>query len=160
CPTYLETGLETESPRGRLALMRAVAEGRVGLTDGVVQHFDLCLLCRACEAACPSGVPYGALMEATRTQVPQRRPPRWPARLLRNLIFDDLLPHQGRMRALARALALYQRTMQPAVQATGILRRLAPRLAEAEALLPSLRGPWFPARPAPVRPAGAPATRV
>src|SRR5262249_46344905 len=105
-------------------------------------------------------VPYGSLMEATRTQIAQRRPMRWPARLLRRLIFDELLPHPGRMRALARVLALYQRSVQPAVQATGVLRRLAPRLADAEALLPTLRRPWFPSRPSPVRPVGAPVMRV
>ena len=61
CPTYLETGLETESPRGRIALMKAVNEGRIGMTDSVVRHWDLCIQCRACEVACPSGVPYGNL---------------------------------------------------------------------------------------------------
>ena len=66
CPTYIETGLEAESPRGRLALMKAVNEGRLDITPQVVGHWDLCLQCRACEVACPSGVPYGRLMEATR----------------------------------------------------------------------------------------------
>ena len=59
CPTYLETGLETESPRGRIALMKAVNEGRIGITPDVYRHWDLCIQCRACEVACPSGVPYG-----------------------------------------------------------------------------------------------------
>ena len=61
CPTYLETGLETESPRGRIALMKAVNEGRIGITPSVTRHWDLCIQCRACEVACPSGVPYGKL---------------------------------------------------------------------------------------------------
>ena len=55
CPTYLETGLETESPRGRIALMKAVNEGRIGITPSVIRHWDLCIQCRACEVACPSG---------------------------------------------------------------------------------------------------------
>ena len=59
CPTYVELGVETESPRGRIALMKGVYQGRIGLTDGVAAHLDLCLQCRACEAACPAGVPYG-----------------------------------------------------------------------------------------------------
>ncbi|MBT6707902.1 MAG: 4Fe-4S dicluster domain-containing protein, partial [Chloroflexi bacterium] len=71
CPTYLETGLEAESPRGRIALMKAVNEGRLDMSPSVVGHWDLCLQCRACELACPSGVEYGKLMEATRAQVEQ-----------------------------------------------------------------------------------------
>ena len=58
CPTYLETGLETESPRGRIALMKAVREDRVSYTKQVTSHMDLCLQCRACEVVCPSGVPF------------------------------------------------------------------------------------------------------
>ncbi len=57
CPTYLELGVETESPRGRIALMKAVNEGRLGISSRVVSHWELCLHCRACEWVCPSGVP-------------------------------------------------------------------------------------------------------
>lgn len=73
CPTYVETGLEAESPRGRIALMKAVNEGRIGMTDSVIAHWDLCIQCRACEVACPSGVPYGSLIEATMQQVENHR---------------------------------------------------------------------------------------
>ena len=66
CPTYIETGLETESPRGRISLMKAANEGRIELTDNVISHWDMCLQCRACETACPSGVKYGFLMENTK----------------------------------------------------------------------------------------------
>ena len=69
CPTYVETALEMESPRGRLALMKAVNEGRVEITPRIVSHWEACLQCRACEAVCPSGVPYGRIMERTRSQV-------------------------------------------------------------------------------------------
>jgi glycolate oxidase iron-sulfur subunit len=69
CPTYLETGGEADSPRGRIYLMKAVEEGRTELTDGVVRHLDLCLGCRACETACPSGVAYGTLIEGARSYV-------------------------------------------------------------------------------------------
>ena len=69
CPTYSVLGVETESPRGRLALMKAVNEGRTPITDRIASHWDLCLQCRACEAVCPSGVPYGRIMEQTRAQV-------------------------------------------------------------------------------------------
>src|ERR1043166_2234133 len=79
CPTYLMTGLETESPRGRIQIARAVAEGAIAPSPNVVAHFDLCLQCRACETACPSGVPYGRIMEDTRAlvQTNPNRPRAW-----------------------------------------------------------------------------------
>jgi glycolate oxidase iron-sulfur subunit len=71
CPTYLETGNENDSPRGRIYLMRAVTDGRLALTDPVRRHLDLCLDCRACETACPSGVQYGRLIEPFRVAMEQ-----------------------------------------------------------------------------------------
>src|SRR3989449_11283170 len=75
CPTYNITQLETESPRGRLHLMGAIADRRIDLSrsDATVLHLDRCLACRACEAVCPSGVPYGRLIEETRAAVAQAR---------------------------------------------------------------------------------------
>src|SRR5262245_53493513 len=66
CPTYAELGTEMDSPRGRIYLMRAVTDRRVDLNDDVRRHLDLCLDCRACESACPSGVQYGKLIEPFR----------------------------------------------------------------------------------------------
>ncbi|HET8944937.1 MAG TPA: 4Fe-4S dicluster domain-containing protein, partial [Dehalococcoidia bacterium] len=79
CPTYVETGLETESPRGRLYLMRALSEGRIDPTPNLIGHLDQCLQCRNCEAVCPSGVPYGRIMEAARSDILQsdKAPPQW-----------------------------------------------------------------------------------
>jgi len=88
CPTYLELGLEADSPRGRIYLMRALEEGEVEPTPEVVRHLDLCLGCRACETACPSGVEYGALIEAARPWVERFRPApaRWARRALARLL--------------------------------------------------------------------------
>ena len=73
CPTYRVLGEEMDSPRGRLYLMRAVGEGRIAPTETFRRHLDLCLGCRACETACPSGVPFGSLLEAARAQTVRTR---------------------------------------------------------------------------------------
>jgi glycolate oxidase iron-sulfur subunit len=88
CPTYLELGTEADSPRGRIHLMRALEEGRLEPSPEVVRHLDLCLGCRACETACPSGVQYGALIEAARPWVERHRAA--PARLARRLLARGL----------------------------------------------------------------------
>ena len=72
CPTYLELGTEADSPRGRIHLMRGLEEGRVEPTAEVMRHLDLCLGCRACETACPSGVQYGKLIEPFRVGMEQQ----------------------------------------------------------------------------------------
>ena len=82
CPTYRITRLETESPRGRLHLMAALGTGRVDARSDATLHLDRCLACRACEAVCPSGVPYGALLEDTRSAIARERPLPRVARLL------------------------------------------------------------------------------
>src|SRR5229473_994722 len=86
CPTYRELGLETDSPRGRLYLMRAMVEGRLDLNEGVVTHMNRCLVCRACETACPSGVPFGHLMELTRDRIRQDWPQSRSGGLLRRIL--------------------------------------------------------------------------
>ena len=146
CPTYVVLGLETESPRGRIALMRAAHEGRVALTPTVLSHWNLCLQCRACEAVCPSGVPYGRLMEYTRAQVLRQRPGPWTARLLRHLVFFELLPHPRRLKFLAVLLRLYSRSgLQALVRGLNLLRPF-PALKEAEASLPPLPSRFFEAK--------------
>ena len=86
CPTYLELGTEMDSPRGRLYLIKGLDEGTLHLDAEVVRHLDLCLGCRACETACPSGVRYGNIIEETRAYVERHAPRPWRERLLLSLI--------------------------------------------------------------------------
>jgi glycolate oxidase iron-sulfur subunit len=72
CPTYRETGNELDSPRGRIYLMKTASEGKIPMAGSLVKHLDLCLGCLACEPACPSGVQYGRLIEAGRSQIERR----------------------------------------------------------------------------------------
>lgn len=97
CPTYLETGNENDSPRGRIYLMRAVQDGRLALGQTAVRHVDLCLGCRACEAVCPSGVQYGELLESTRDHI-ERHHERSPwQQFLRRWLIEKVFPYPERM---------------------------------------------------------------
>ncbi len=133
CPTYAVARTEMEGPRGRIALMRAAADGRVGAGGAFREHLDSCLGCRSCETACPSGVGYGALLEQAREAIEAERPRSRTEVFARWLGLRQLLPHRRRLRALA-ALAR-------AARAIGLMRRLeaesAPApLRRAAALLP------------------------
>ncbi|MCC7419422.1 MAG: (Fe-S)-binding protein [Planctomycetaceae bacterium] len=136
CPTYLETGNENDSPRGRIYLMRGVVDGRIPMTDTVRRHLDLCLDCRSCETACPSGVQYGRLIEPFRVDMQQTLPPAkkggTPGWFQKWFLYG-LFPSSTRMR-----LALFPARI---LQATG-LDRLANRLG-VERLLPGpLKRMW------------------
>src|SRR5436190_8561849 len=98
CPTYLETGDENDSPRGRIYLMRAVQEGRLQLGDTAVRHIDSCLGCRACEAVCPSGVPYGDLLEHTRDHFEKHYRRSLPEKFLRRFVIEKIFPFPARMK--------------------------------------------------------------
>ena len=147
CPTYIETGLETESPRGRIALMKAVNEGRIGITDTVIRHWDLCIQCRACEVACPSGVPYGSLIEATMAQVADRRKQNVVKKTVADLSLKQIVPHQGRMRALMSLAKLYQRSgVQSLIRKSGVLDKIAPSAGALESSMPEVSSTYFKAR--------------
>jgi glycolate oxidase iron-sulfur subunit len=153
CPTYTETRLETESPRGRLYLIRAIADERIDATPTAIGHLDLCLQCRNCEAVCPSGVPYGRVMEAARAEILAngRTPLAWR---LRALFLREVVARPGRMAALATLLRLYR--------ASG-LRSLAervPYLRERVVLAPTISGPTFRAQGILAQPQGSARRRV
>ena len=106
CPTYMLWGEEMDSPRGRIYLMKAGLEGRAGITDGFVRHFDACLGCMACVTACPSGVQYSPLIEATRGTIERDHPRSLADRWFRSAIFA-VLPYSGRLRVALAPLALW-----------------------------------------------------
>ena len=144
CPTYVELSMELESPRGRIALMKAVKEGRLGISDRVASHWEMCLQCRACEAVCPSGVPFGRLMEVTRDQVRRQRKGSWRLRLVGALFLRGALPHPSRLRLGAALLRAYQRWgFQWLARRSRVLRLLPGGIAELEAGLPAVSSPFF-----------------
>jgi glycolate oxidase iron-sulfur subunit len=146
CPTYVLWGEEMDSPRGRISLMQAGLDGEP-MTEAMVGHIDACLGCMACVTACPSGVQYDKLIEATRAQVERRHRRPLTERLLRGAIFATF-PHPRRLRLLRGPLRLYRRTgLQGVVQRSGVLARISPTLAAMEALAPAVR----PAPPLPER---------
>ena len=144
CPTYLGTRLETESPRGRIALMKAVNEGRVGVTPEVVKHWDLCIQCRACEVVCPSGVPYGRLIGATMAQVQRKRELGTIGSIAADAALKRLVPHQSRLEMVAGVTRMYQRSgLQSLVRGSGLLKRIAPTLGHLEESLPAISATRF-----------------
>src|SRR6188768_2735573 len=98
CPTYLVTGLEVESPRGRIHMAKLVADGRSELTPSIQGHWELCLQCRACEAVCPSGVPYGRIQEHARAQLNAAAPADRSGRRIRKFVLRNVV---ARRRMLA-----------------------------------------------------------
>lgn len=138
CPTYRITGQEMSSPRGRLWLMKAVAEERLDLLDPLFdEQMYQCLNCRACEAVCPSGVQYGPLVEASRAQLEQHRPRPAPVKLARKIGMEWLFGDAPRLRAVVGFLRLSERTgMTSLVRKTGILSKLG--MADLEALTPQI----------------------
>ena len=138
CPTYLLWGQETDSPRGRIHLMRLRRDGRETNPHSFVQHIDTCLGCMACVTACPSGVQYDSLLEAARPEVERVAHRSQGDRAFRRAIFE-MFPHPGRLRVLAWPLGLYQKSgLQRLVHASGILTLLPRRLQAMERLLPPI----------------------
>ncbi len=142
CPTYRELGVEMDSPRGRIYQMVQVANG-TPITDSYREHIDLCLACRGCETACPSGVPYGRLVEAARADIENRTIRPWPTRLLRDIVFHRLLPSRFNIRLAASLLFLYQESgLQRLLRASGLLKLMG-SLGQAEALAPAVETPFY-----------------
>jgi glycolate dehydrogenase iron-sulfur subunit len=140
CPTYIELGREADSPRGRIYLMRAQQRGVMAVSESFVQHISACLDCRGCESACPSGVPYGELVEKARDVIEHNvRRPFWAA-WFRGFIFKKMFPSRRLLRLNFDLLRWYQRSgLQRFVRGLGILKLFPGNLEGLEQLLPDIR---------------------
>jgi glycolate oxidase iron-sulfur subunit len=140
CPTYIESGYkESHSPRGRIAMMKAVVDGLIEPDEDFERSLDLCLGCRACEPVCPSGVNYGHLLEEARDIINQNKKFSLPTRVVRKAVFDGLFPHPNRMRTLTGFIGFYQRFgIQTIARKIGFLGLLPESLATMEKVLPKV----------------------
>ena len=149
CPTYLKTGDENESPRGRIALMRAMAVGDLPVNARLKSHIDLCLACRTCENVCPSKVEYGVLLEAGRAILAAKRPHRPLTRFVSHIALDWLIARPQNLRVVARLLRFYQRSgAQRLLRAAGMFG--LPGMARLDGALPPIGagGRWREIYPA------------
>ena len=137
CPTYEELSTEMDGPRGRIYLMRAVTDGRLAPDAAVRKHLDLCLDCRACESACPSGVQYGRIAETAREHIGP--PGAKSTRTILNFFFKQVLPRPSRLKAIARLMRIYQTSGLPP-----LVRKLLPqRVRDLEAMMPAIPRKFF-----------------
>ena len=136
CPTYVTTGVEMSSPRGRIAMVRALGDGRGGFSRDLVKHLDQCLGCLACQEACPSGVVYGHALEGAREAI-ETHYDRAPGDRAMRWLVEHLFPYPRRLGWALSGLYWYQRLgVSRVVRGSGILKAVSPRLAQMEALLP------------------------
>ncbi|MBB5324969.1 glycolate oxidase iron-sulfur subunit [Anoxybacillus tepidamans] len=140
CPTYIESGFqESHSPRGRIALMKAVVDGLIEPDEDVERSLNMCLGCRACEPVCPSGVRYGHLLEEARDIIAQNKKYSLFVRIIRKIVFSGLFPHQNRMRLLTALVGFYQRSgLQSLARRFGLLNLLPRHLTTMEKVLPTV----------------------
>lgn len=143
CPTYVLWNEEMDSPRGRIYLMKVATDGRAAINRQWVSHFDACLGCMACMTACPSGVDYGKLIEATRAQIERKYSRSIAEKLYRRFIFTLFTRPDG-LRVLRLPLLAYQKSgLQSLLRGTDLLKLLPKKLQTMEALLPQLPASEF-----------------
>jgi glycolate oxidase iron-sulfur subunit len=151
CPTYDATTRERNSPRGRIALMRAVADGELEVGPAFADEMSYCLGCLACQTACPAGVHYGELLETARTEIERAHVDRsFSRRFWRTVSLRVLFMHPRLLRAAGLVLRWYQRTgMEAFVRRLGLTRLLPPALARLEPYTPRMAPAFSPALIAP-----------
>jgi glycolate oxidase iron-sulfur subunit len=142
CPTYRELGLEMDSPRGRVYQMVQVAGG-APVTPSYLEHIGLCLACRGCESACPSGVPYGRMVEDARAQIEAQAKRGRVSAAVRRFVFEKLLASRGWMTTAGTLLYLYEASgMKALAHGMGLMKLLGP-LGDLAQLAPSAEPPFF-----------------
>lgn len=144
CPTYAITGNERSSPRGRIRLIKSVAEGTLPVTDGFVEEMNFCLDCQACETACPAGVRYGSLVESARNQIRIQHKGSVTSLFLKWIFLRNVVSNKRLLKLVASMLRFYQRSgMEGWMQRSAVLRAIAPRLNSLQKLSPRIDAQFF-----------------
>ncbi|ALF12053.1 (Fe-S)-binding protein [Parageobacillus thermoglucosidasius] len=140
CPTYIVSGYkESQSPRGRISLMKAVYDGVIQPDDEFEKSLNLCLGCRACEPVCPSGVNYGHLLEEARDIINQNKKHSLPMRAVRNVVFKQLFPKKSNLINITSLVGFYQRSgLQKVARKIGFMKLFRDHLREMEKILPDV----------------------
>ncbi|MCM2532206.1 (Fe-S)-binding protein [Neobacillus pocheonensis] len=142
CPTYEELGQEQHSPRGRVHLIKSVAEGKLLVNEAFADPVFACLDCRACTTACPANVDVGGLIEEARGQIRQAIPLKGLKAVVSKFFLKTLFPHQERLNAVGNLLKFYQKSgMQKVIRKTGLINRMPNHLAEMESIMPEIKTP-------------------
>jgi glycolate oxidase iron-sulfur subunit len=131
CPTYELTGLEKHSPRGRIRMIKAVADGELPITDNFVESINFCLDCQACVTACPAGVKYGQLVEAARHHIEAENIEKGKIPLIKKIALNWIFVDLKRLRAIRSFMKIYQKTgLQSLIQKIGLLKLFSNKLHE------------------------------
>jgi glycolate oxidase iron-sulfur subunit len=139
CPTYALTGLEKNSPRGRIRMIRAVADGELDLTDNFKESMNFCLNCQACVTACPAGVEYGQLVEAAQLHIEADNRAKGKSSRIKNFSLDWMFADLSRLRFFGKLIRLYQRLgLELLVQTSGILKLFSRKLHEMSYMAPTV----------------------
>lgn len=143
CPTYESMGKESASPRGRINLVKMASEGKIDIQEHLAKSIDLCLGCRACDIACPVGVPYGHILEATKEVIAESQSNRpFTSDTLKNTALEHLFPYPKRMKRLGDAIWFYQKTgLYKIVRKTKWIGKISKPLEQFEKVLPPVEAP-------------------
>ncbi|WP_211749869.1 (Fe-S)-binding protein [Paenibacillus sp. Marseille-Q4541] len=142
CPTFRQTGLESYSPRGRIALMKGVANEQLPLDPEFEKNMYACLGCRACETACPAGVQYGSLIETAREVIEEDKKRHKKPGIIRRAVFKELFPNTGRIKVLGNVLWAAQAVgLQRIADITGLIRILPREMAEMQQAVDQVASP-------------------